>query len=59
MIDKYQNDFKEIHRRICEGEEPRRVIGEYLPKFKDEGIGFIGVVGYLNRFVGELSEGCK
>jgi len=51
MIDKYKDKFKEMYKRIYEGEGPIKVIGENMNIFEREGIGMIGIACYLDEYI--------
>ena len=52
MIEKYSFEFEEMHERILiKKESPLDVIREYVPAFEYEGIGAIGIVHYLGKYI--------
>jgi len=53
MLKKYSHHFKEMHQEIRNGEGALEVISRRLPLFADEGIGALGIAGYLCKYAQE------
>ena len=51
MIDKYEDKFKEMYNKVIQGQNPLKVIGEYVPFFEKEGIGHLGLVSCFNEYI--------
>ncbi len=53
MITKYNKTFKEIYKKIKTERDPLEVIEEYVPVFKEEGLGRLGIFNYLCLYIAE------
>ncbi len=55
MLEKYNNEFKEMYERIfVNKEKPIEVINENIKIFESEGINRIGIIYYLARYSKEF-----
>lgn len=57
MLNKYNNEFEEMHERIKQNESPIRVVGDYAHIFEKDGIGLLGAINYLSGYI--QRENCK
>jgi len=55
MLEKYNNEFKEMYEKIfVNKEKPIEVINENIKIFESEGINRIGIIYYLARYSKEF-----
>jgi hypothetical protein len=51
MIDKYKDKFEEMYEKMNKGEEPVKVLNEYMNFFENENMGAIGIAYYLSEYI--------
>jgi len=55
MINKYCNEFGKMYKRFKDGESLLEIANDYLPIFDKEGLGILGIISYLEKYL-EIDE---
>lgn len=57
MLEKYNSKFKEMHEEITTSKrDPIEVIRKHFSLFREEGIGILGILHYLEKYINEKRE---
>lgn len=51
MLNKYKTEFEQMRDRVEQNENPLKVVNDYDHIFEKEGVGPLGVIHYLSRFI--------
>ncbi len=53
----YKTEFQRMHERIKQNESPLKVVKDYAHIFEKVGVGLLGAINYLSRYI--QRENCK